>query len=490
MMDALLDGIPIVVICGQVATSVQGTAAFQEIDVIPLAKPCTKWCTCVDSIATLPAAIDSAFAYAMDKRPGPVLVAIPKDVGSATFDDKALEESFKVLDASCILRESYSSLTHYIVDIHDQVDRIANIINRSKRPVICAGNGVHNSENGSALLMQVAERAGIPVTTTLLGLGSFDETHDLALHMLGTHGTPYANYTVQNADLLIAVGARLDERAVGKAAAFAPKTRDIIQIDISADTVGKVIKPTELVIGDLSVTLRILLPQLERHHRKDWLAQVQHWKTEHALHKPTIEEHGRYALPQQIMAELDRQTETIKHRTTIATGVGNHQLWAAQRYTWRYSRSLITSGGLGTMGYGLPAAIGAQVVKPDHVVLDVEGDSSLCMTMEELLTASQYHIPVKVIVFNDSQQGMISQAQRSEYNGRECYSRQENPDFVKLAESMGCQARQCPSAVKLSGCIKWLLDSLGPALLDVVIEETELKPIVPGGEALEGIKLG
>ncbi|KAE8353521.1 acetolactate synthase [Aspergillus coremiiformis] len=489
MLDALLDGTPMVVICGQVATTVQGTGAFQEIDITALARPCTKWCTCVETVASLPAAIHSAFKHATDKRPGPVLVAIPKDVGAAVYDARAFKESFKLLEARSISQNPRPSRTHYVGDLCKQVDRVAKLINQSQRPVICAGNGVHSSELGPALLIQVAERAGIPVATTLLGLGSFDETHDLSLHLMGTYGTPYANYAVQNADMIIVIGARLDERATGKATDFAPEARDIVQLDINPETVGKVIQPTDLIVGDLSGTLSMLLPKLAPVYRKKWLAQIQHWKAEHSLSIPPTPGQQQCAIPQQVIAELNRQTDAIKHRTIITTGVGQHQMWVAQRYRWRHSRSLITSGSLGTMGYGLPAAIGAQIAKPDHVVIDVDGDASFSMTMEELMTASEHQIPVKAIIFNNGRQAMVTQLQLADYHGRVCYSQQKNPDFVALAHSMWCQARQCRSLDTLAACIQWLLDCQGPAVLDVIIADVDFKPLVPSGGSLDQIQL-
>ncbi|KAF5856798.1 hypothetical protein ETB97_006726, partial [Aspergillus alliaceus] len=369
---------------------------------------------------------------ALDKRPGPVLVAVPKDA-----------------------------------------DRVVKLINQSQRPVTCAGNGVHSSYDGPALLSQVAEQACIPVATTLLGLGSFDETHNLALHMMGTYGTPYANY----------------ERATGKATEFAPKARSIVQLDINADTVGKVIHPTDLAIGDLSVTLQILLPQLVRHDRAEWLSQIQHWKAEYSLRIPNTKEPQQYSLPQQILTELGHQIETIKHRTIPTAGVGQPQMWAAQRYRWRYSRSLITSGSLGAMGFGLPAAIGAHLAKPDHLVIDVDGDASLCMTIEELLTASQYDIPVKVVLFNNRQQAMITQLQQKDYNGCVCHPRQANPDFVRLAQSTGCQGRQCFRLDTLPENMEWLLNCEGPATLDVIVEDIDMKPIVSTGGSLDKVEL-
>lgn len=498
MLDALMDGTPMVVLCGQVSTAVEGTQAFQEIDVEALAKPCTKWCTCVRSIVDLPDCLELAFHHAMDRRPGPVLVAIPKDVGVATFDALAFEESLKSsYDAreNSDPQESSLAPAHNMDTLYDQIDRVADIINHSRRPVICAGNGAH-SEHGALFLSKVAEKAQIPVATTLLGLGSYDEIRDNALHLVGTHGSPYGNYAIQNADLIIAIGARLDERAVGNAAAYAPRAREtesgqgrgIIHFDITPDAVGRVIKPTEVVVGDLSQTLPILLARLAGHKgRSSWLNQIQEWKRQHSfkIHNNDLYSGSCRCLPQHVVRELNQQTALFKHCTTITTGIGQHQMWATRFYRWRYPRSLITSGGLGTMGFGLPAAIGAQLARPDHQVIDLDGDASFNMTMGELLTASQNQIPIKVIIVNNDQQGMITQLQRSYYGGRVCHVRPGNPDVVKLSRSMGCQSRRCGCLYELPGCIQWLLRCQGPAVLDILADDPEMIPIVPNGQPLD-----
>jgi acetolactate synthase-1/2/3 large subunit len=494
LLNALLDGTQIVVICGQVATTAQGTGAFQEIDIMALAKTCTKWCACVQRVEDLPMVIHNAFDQATSKRPGPVLVAIPMDVG------KAVLQSFP-LDDSLIHSLEYQNMSlggfDGTSDTQKELDHIAMLVKRSQRPVICAGHGVLADESCPGLLSRIAQENKIPVTTTLLGVGCFDETHELALHMVGTYGSPYANYAVQNADLILVFGARLDERAVGNPSGYAPKAKEaaqagqggIIHFDIDPSAVGKVIEPTQIVVGDLSETLPKLLCRLDGQQNRDaWLDQVQKWKKVHAFQVPRPERHN-LASPQQIIAEMDRQTSSSKHCTTITTGVGQHQMWAAQRYRFRYPNSLVTSGALGTMGFGLPAAIGAQLGRPDHTVIDIDGDASFCMTMEELLTASNYDIPVKIIVFNNDTQGMIAQIQQSDYEGRVCHNRQANPNFVLLAHSMGCESQQCERGEDLSGCIQWLLACRRPALLDVLIPETEMRPLVPNGQSLEFVAL-
>ncbi|KAJ5356794.1 Acetolactate synthase [Penicillium concentricum] len=481
MLNALLDGTPMVVICGQVATTAQGTGAFQEIDIMAIAKTCTKWCAAVERIGDLPNIVNEAFYHAASKRPGPVLISIPTDVGKASFEPihstNPLSTPPKMLEQGPFIQNRMVSTNRRSTpSTQGDMDHFAKLINDCRRPVICAGHGVLTNATSPTILSQIAEKGRIPVTTTLLGLGCFDETHELALHMVGTYGAPYANYAIQNADVILVFGARLDERAVGNALQFAPKAREaaqagrggIFQFDISHNNVGKVIKPTQIVIGDLSEVLPMLLRRLEKGEESRIMG---------------------HASPQQTIAELDRQASSLKHRITITTGVGQHQMWAAQRYRFRYPRSFITSGSLGTMGFGLPAAIGAQVARPDHMVIDIDGDASFCMTMEELLTASQYSLPIKVILFNNNTQGMIAQVQQAEYGGRVCYNRPANPNFVQLAQSMGCESQRCEHADELSRCIQWLLECRRPALLDVVMSETEMLPIVPNGKALDHITL-
>jgi acetolactate synthase-1/2/3 large subunit len=501
MLNALLDGTPMVVICGQVATMVQGTGAFQEIDVMSLAQACTKWCTSAKRVHDLPEIVNEAFHQATSGRPGPVLIAIPKDVGGAILDSVSLGYPLTPPGNDASAKFMPKSLTPPITcdiqGIQSQVSQVAALVNYAQRPIICAGHGVLACENGPSLLSQIAKTYRIPVTTTLLGLGSFDENHELALHMVGTYGTPYANYALQSADLILVFGARLDERAVGSPTGYAPQAREaarsglggIIQFDFKPESVAKVVKPTQLIVGDLSVTLPLLLSRLERKDNRDpWLDQVKKWKKDYAFKIPQTDL-ASLCTPQQVIAEVDHQTASIKQCTTVTTGVGQHQMWAAQRYHFRFPHSFITSGSLGTMGFGLPAAIGAQVAQPNHTVIDIDGDASFCMTMEELLTASQHNIPIKVIVLNNDTQGMIAQLQRADYDGRICYNRQTNPNFVLLAESMGCGSKQCATSGELSDCIQWLLECRGPALLEVLVQEAEMLPIVPNGKPLDRVKL-
>jgi acetolactate synthase-1/2/3 large subunit len=495
MLNALLDGNPIVVICGQVATGVLGTNAFQEIDVPALAKPCTKWFTVVQKIEDLPLSLDLAFKQAMKGRPGPVLVAVPKDVGSAVFDNAAQERALKSISAGPQgnTRKAVQQSSNFAL-LHGTLQRVANLINAAEQPVIIAGHGVVNSSKGPSLLSELSEIAQIPVATTLLGLGSFDETKSESLHMLGTYGAVYANYAVQNADLILALGARLDERVVSNPNLFAQKAREaeqksqggIVHFDIDPDNVNKVVKVTEAVYGNLSDTLPLLISHIQkRKYHAAWLKQIQAWKRQYPFpYKPP--DSTTQVLPPQVLIELNRQTNLSCTRTVLTTGVGQHQMWTARCYRWGSPRTFITSGSLGTMGFGLPAAIGAKLGCPDSLVIDIDGDGSFCMTMEELLTASQYNLRIKVIIFNNGEQRMITQFQQTYYNGRVAYSRQKNADFVTLAQSMGCEGRRCVLPEELENSIRWLLETERPAVLDVKLDgEPPMLPIVRNGASLD-----
>ncbi|KAL2869609.1 thiamine pyrophosphate-binding protein [Aspergillus lucknowensis] len=481
MLDALLDGTAIIVICGQVPTASQGKGAFQEINVLELARACTKWATSVQRIWELPMAVRSAFQRAMEGRPGPVLISIPKDVAQAKFDSGALEAYNSMKKDS--VAPSPDPISNGGADHLQAIDHVADLINPSQHPLICAGNGAVASQESMALLRQVVDEYRIPAATTLLGLGCFDHNHPLSMGMMGTYGTPCANYAAQSADLILVMGARLDERAVGKASGFAPNAREkakdgkggIVHFDISPDFLGKFVEPTQVILGQLTMTVNILLRRLKRTGRAEWLGIIQQLKGEHHLQRNLSEHKHPHPLPREVIAELGRQTASMQNSVTITTGVGQHQMWTAKYYDWKRGHCLVTSGGLGTMGYGLPAAIGSKVARPGN-------------HMAELLTASQHDLSVKVILLNNQEQGMISQLQRESYAGRVCYARQDNPDFVRLARSMNCQGRRCFLKEEMAECIEWLLRCDGPALLDVPIAETEMVPIFPSGQSLDCIK--
>lgn len=374
---------------------------------------------------------------------------------------------------------------------------VARLINNAKSPVIYAGHGISCSENGPALLKEFADKASIPVTTSLHGLGAFDELDEKALHMLGMHGSGYANMAIQNADVVIALGSRFDERVTCNVARFAPKAYaaerngagGIIHFEIMPKNISKVVQATEAIEGDVGANLKLLMPYVESktmNDRKEWFDQIREWKAKWPLSAYLTSNNSAFIRPQALVDELSNLTAGMKNSTYITTGVGQHQMWVAQHFRWRHPRTMISSGGLGTMGYGLPAAIGAKVAKPDALVIDIDGDASLAMTITELSTAAQFNIGVKVIVLNNEEQGMITQWQNLFYEDRFAHSHQINPDFVKVADSMGLQARRLADPKDMTEALQWLINTDGPALLEVITEKKiPVLPIVPGGKGLD-----
>ncbi|KAL0637613.1 Acetolactate synthase, mitochondrial [Maublancomyces gigas] len=490
MQDALCDGTPLVVFCGQVPTSAIGTDAFQEADVIGISRACTKWNVMVRNVAELPRRINEAFEIATSGRPGPVLVDLPKDV-TAGILRKAIpvHSGLPALPSAASIAAKMTSKTR----LDATIQRVARLVNIAKKPVIYAGQGVIERPEGPELLKMFAEKAKIPVTTTLQGLGGFDELDSKSLHMLGMHGSAYANLSIQEADLIIALGARFDDRVTGVVAKFGPNAKiaasegrgGIVHFEILPKNINKVVQATEAVEGDVAENLALLIPYInEVAERPEWFSQIDEWKKQFPFDFEK-ETPGSMIKPQSVICELSRQTEKIKHKTIITTGVGQHQMWAAQHFRWRYPRTMITSGGLGTMGYGLPAAIGAKVAMPDAVVVDIDGDASFNMTLTELSTAVQFNIGVKIIILNNEEQGMVTQWQSLFYEDRFSWTHQQNPDFVKLAEAMGLKGMRVNRVEEVPGAIAELLAYDGPMLLEVVVDKkVPVLPMVPAGKAL------
>ncbi|GAM88061.1 hypothetical protein ANO11243_060910 [Dothideomycetidae sp. 11243] len=491
MQDALMDGTPMVVFCGQVPTSAIGSDAFQEADMLGISRACTKWNVMVKSVSELPRRINEAFEIAMSGRPGPVLVDLPKDVTGGTLT--------RPIPMTSTLPTHPSAATVAARELGKQqlqgaISRSAKLINGAKKPVVYAGQGVLATPEGPKLLKELSEKAQIPVTTTLQGLGAYDELDPKALHMLGMHGSAFANMAMQEADVIIALGARFDDRITGHVPRFAPQARlaaqegrgGIIHFDIMPKNINKVVQATEAVEGDVSANLALLVPQIESRseaERSEWFTQINGWKEKFpwAYEK----EDGPDALikPQTVISTLSDLTAHRKEDTIICTGVGQHQMWTAQHFRWRTPRSMITSGGLGTMGFGLPAAIGAKVAKPEKLVVDIDGDASFSMTLTELSTAAEFNIGVKIIVLNNEEQGMVTQWQSLFFNDRFAHTHQRNANFVKLADAMGVQARRCAKIDDLKGSLEWLINGSGdgPALLEIVTDQKiPVLPMVPG----------
>jgi acetolactate synthase-1/2/3 large subunit len=493
MQNALSDGTPMVVFSGQVPTTAIGSDAFQEADVIGISRACTKWNVMVKNVAELPKRIKEAFEIATSGRPGPVLVDLPKDVTAGILR--------KAIPTSSILPSLPSQASRAAQEIQQRqlqstIRRVADLINVSKKPIIYAGAGVMALPEGPKLLKELSDKASIPVTTTLQGLGGYDELDEKALHMLGMHGSAYANLAMQEADLIIALGARFDDRVTGNVTKFAPQAKaaaaegrgGIVHFEIMPKNINKVVQATEAVEGDVAANIAQLLPGVEirsMSERKEWFDQIKFWKEKFPLSAYARAERSGLIKPQTLIEELSNLTANRKEETIISTGVGQHQMWTAQHFRWRYPRTMITSGGLGTMGFGLPAAIGAKVARPDALVIDIDGDASFNMTLTELSTASQFNIGVKVIVLNNEEQGMVTQWQNIFYEDRYAHTHSVNPDFMKLADAMGVQHRRCIKPDDVKDALTWLIETDGPALLEVVTDKkVPVLPMVPGGSAL------
>ncbi|KAG8985765.1 Acetolactate synthase, mitochondrial [Tulasnella sp. JGI-2019a] len=491
MQDALSDGVPLVVFCGQVATSAIGSDAFQEADVVGISRSCTKWNVMVKDIAELPRRINEAFKIATTGRPGPVLVDLPKDVTAAILRT-ALPYKATTPGGSLGLPEN-PLINTYSVD-HELIQQAADLINQAKRPIIYAGHGVLKSPEGPELLARLASEGNIPVTTTLHGLGSFDETDPKSLHMLGMHGSAYANLAMQRADVIIALGARFDDRVTGKISAFAPAAREaaltgkggVIHFEIMPKNINKVVDAQIPILGDVIENLGALVPLVEHSPREEWFKKIASWKRKFPF-TYVKSKAGARIKPQEVIEELDRQT-VDKSNTIITTGVGQHQMWAAQHYRWTHPRTMISSGGLGTMGFGLPSAIGAKVAAPEKTVVDIDGDASFSMTAMELQTASQYGIGVKVLVLNNEFQGMVLQWQDLFYEARYSHTRMTNPNFLMLANAMGVHSIRCHNAEELPAKMKEFLEYDGnkPVLMECLVERNEhVYPMVAAGSALD-----
>ncbi|NQT30380.1 MAG: biosynthetic-type acetolactate synthase large subunit [Candidatus Saganbacteria bacterium] len=469
---AYMDSIPLVAITGQVPTALIGRDSFQEADVTGITQPITKHNYLVKTAEDIPRVIKEAFHIARSGRPGPVVVDIAKDAQVKKF-------KFKYPDKIDLPGYKPTLKGH-----PRQIKAAAKMISLSKRPVIYAGGGIL-SANAAKELLAFAEKLNIPVTTTMMGLGAFPDTHSLALHMLGMHGTAYANYAVQECDLLIAVGARFDDRVTGHLPTFAPKAKHI-HIDIDPAEIGKNVRADVPIVGDAKQTLKDLLEKVksaggtEKGKHEAWLKQIEEWKNKY----PLTYKKEKSLKPQYIVEMIN---EITKGRAIICTEVGQNQMWAAQYFKYDNPRSFVSSGGLGTMGYGFPAAIGAQIGRPDAIVFDIAGDGSIQMNMQEMTTAVNNKLPIKIVVLNNCFLGMVRQWQELLYDKR--YSATNlcnNPDLVKVARAYGAEAMRItkPEEVK-----KALLEALKikdrPVLLDFVVHKEEnVFPFVPPGQAI------
>lgn len=480
------DSVPVVVFSGQVPRSLIGNDAFQEVDIVGITRPCTKHNYLVQNINELPQIIAEAFHIAKSGRPGPVLVDLPKDIVQA----RAVFNYPKKVDL-----RSYQP--NYAPNLN-QLRKAADLVAKAKNPLIVSGGGTIIS-NAHAELRWLAERLNIPVTATLMGLGSFPGSHPLFLGMLGMHGTYAANKAVNACDVLIAVGMRFDDRVTGLLAAFAPKAK-IIHIDIDPSSIGKNIAVDVPIVADCRLALEGLKEPLAMHlealsakvlpaeRNSAWIAQIKDWQNE----QPLLYRPSEQIKPQQVIEAVQRVAkEVAQGEPLITTEVGQNQMWTAQFYKFDQPRTLLTSGGLGTMGYGFPAALGAQAAFPDKLVIAIAGDGSIQMNTQELATAVESKLPVKVVILNNRYLGMVRQWQELFYQRNYSVTPMEGqPDFVALAKAYGAEGYRINKTEEIEATLRTAFSSPLPAVIDVQVEREEnVYPMVPANGAIDDMLL-
>ena len=467
--SAHMDSIPIVIFTGQVPTKLIGNDAFQEVDIIGITRPCTKHSYLVKHTEDLERIIKEAFFIAKSGRPGPVLIDIPKDVANTKISYKPFKEF------------NLKSYNPTYKPYAKQLDKVAKLIKNAERPVIFAGGGVILSKASEALT-ELARKTQTPVTTSLMGLGAFPGTDPLWLGMIGMHGTYRANMSTGACDLIIAVGVRFDDRVTGKTDVFAAQAK-IVHIDIDPTSIRKNIPVTIPVVGDCNITLNQLNRLIDKEDlgnlkkkRKKWLDQIEEWKST----KPLAYKQEDIIKPQYVVEKL---YELTKGEAIITTEVGQNQMWAAQYYHFDRPGHFITSGGLGCMGFGLPAAIGAQIACPDKLVVDIAGDGSIQMNIQEMATAVQCNLPVKVVILNNGYLGMVRQWQELFYDKRYACTRMDHaPDFVKLAEAYGAVGLRATKPEEVESVLSEGLFSPKTVIMDFIVEQEEsVYPMVPAG---------
>jgi acetolactate synthase-1/2/3 large subunit len=477
---AYMDSIPMVIICGQVPTPLIGNDAFQEADMCGITRPCTKHNYLVKDIRDLARTIKEAFYIARTGRPGPVLIDLPKDIQVTkhkfSYPDKVNLRGYK---------PTYSGNSR-------QIEKAAQLILEARKPVLYVGGGITLAAAEDELI-KLAEQTRIPVTTTLMAMAAFPQSHPLALGMLGMHGTFYANMSVTECDLLIAVGSRFDDRVTGRIDSFAEKAK-VIHVDIDPTSIGKNVATDLPIVGDLKDVLSKLhaslcqKPELVEdlvEATDEWRTMITEWKERHPM---TYRSSKSTIKPQFVIEKISEMTD---ENAIITTEVGQHQMWAAQFFTFRHPKTFLTSGGLGTMGFGLPAALGAQVAYPDRQVIDISGDGSFQMNSQELATLVQYQLPVKIAILNNNYLGMVRQWQQMFFEKRYSQTVMELPiDFIKLAEAYGATGLQATKVDEVEATIKKALEIPGPVLMNFkVSREENVLPMVPAGKAIHEMVL-
>ena len=483
LADAMMDSVPLVCISGQVPTHMIGNDAFQEADIVGITRPCTKHNYLVKDVNILPNVIHSAFFIAKNGRPGPVLVDIPKDI-----------QTFKAVYKG---KKNTKVISYYKPNLKpniNQIDQFIKLLENSKKPIFYVGGGVINSgEVASKNLFKLIKSTGFPCTQTLMGLGAYPTSDNQCVGMLGMHGTYEANMSMYNCDLMICVGARFDDRITGKVSGFSPKSKKV-HFDIDASSFNKSVNVDLTVQGDLSRILQAINKKIEENKTsfkkakiKDWWIQINKWRSKDCL---KFKNSDKIIKPQHALKRLDFLTK--KYNPFITTEVGQHQMWAAQFLTFNKPKHWMTSGGLGTMGYGLPAAMGVQIAHPNSLVIDVAGEASILMNIQEMSTIKQFRLPVKIFILNNHYMGMVRQWQELLHGNRLSESYMDSlPDFVKLAESFGATGLRTEKPSEIDDLIKEMIKVKGPVICDVIVDPSEnCFPMIPSGSTHNQMLLG